>query len=60
MKNENVYIIGGSGFIGSHTAKLLIEKEYKVNILDIKYPDRNVYDIKKINYINTYTHALNL
>jgi nucleoside-diphosphate-sugar epimerase len=51
MKNENVYIIGGSGFIGSHTAKLLIEKEYNVNILDIKSPDRNIYDIGKINYI---------
>ncbi len=31
---ENVLITGGAGFIGSHTADLLIQKDYKVIIVD--------------------------
>jgi nucleoside-diphosphate-sugar epimerase len=51
MINKNVYIVGGSGFIGSHTAKLLIEKQFNVFIVDVKPPHRQLYDHNKINYI---------
>ena len=51
MVNKNVYIVGGSGFIGSHTAKLLIEKQFNIFIVDIKPPHRELYNFNKINYI---------
>lgn len=34
MKKGRVLITGGAGFIGSHTADLLLKKGYKVRILD--------------------------
>lgn len=34
MKRERVLIIGGAGFIGSHTADALAAKRYRVRILD--------------------------
>ncbi len=33
-KNKTILVTGGAGFIGSHTAKRLIEEEYKVVIVD--------------------------
>ena len=36
IKNLNILVIGGSGFIGSHTADILSEKGHKVTILDKK------------------------
>ena len=39
MKKKNIFITGGSGFIGSTLIKNLINSGYKVNCLDIKKPD---------------------
>lgn len=36
IKDLNILVIGGSGFIGSHTADILSEKGYNVTILDKK------------------------
>lgn len=34
MKNKNVLVTGGAGFIGSHVVDLLVDKGYKVFIFD--------------------------
>ena len=39
MKKKNIFVTGGSGFIGSTLIKNLINSGYKVNCLDIKKPD---------------------
>ncbi len=54
----NILLTGGAGFIGSHTADLLIEKGHKVRILDLldpqvhgenaNFPDYLHPDIEKI------------
>jgi dTDP-L-rhamnose 4-epimerase len=38
MNNENVLVTGGAGFIGSHTVDLLLERGYRVRILDSLEP----------------------
>lgn len=35
--NNNILVIGGSGFIGSYIVQILIEKKYKVTVLDINH-----------------------
>lgn len=37
-KNQRVLIIGGAGFIGSHTADVLAKKGYIIRILDVLSP----------------------
>ena len=34
MKQRNVLITGGAGFIGIHLCKLLIKKKYNVSVID--------------------------
>ena len=35
MRNKKIFLItGGAGFIGSHTVDALIEKNYKVRVID--------------------------
>lgn len=34
MKQHNFLIVGGAGYIGSHTVKVLLEKEHRVVVLD--------------------------
>lgn len=34
VKNKNILVTGGAGYIGSHTAKFLIENGYNVVVLD--------------------------
>ena len=46
-KPKNIFITGGSGFIGSHIVDQCIERGYNVKILDIKEPHRN--DVEFIN-----------
>ena len=36
---RKAFVIGGSGFIGSHLVELLLKRKYKVAIYDIKKPD---------------------
>ena len=43
---KNVILTGGCGFIGSHLCELLIDKGYKVYVID------NLYSGKKIIYQN--------
>ena len=39
MKNKNCLVTGGSGFVGSHLAKRLIDLGCNVTIIDIVEPD---------------------
>lgn len=41
IKNKNIFVIGGSGFIGSEISKSLVEQNSKIVILDIKKPSIN-------------------
>lgn len=44
MKSKNVIVFGGSGFLGSHVADILKEKEFNVTIFDLnssKYLKKN-------------------
>jgi len=49
---ENVLVTGGAGFIGSHTADLLIEHGYRVTILDNIEPQVHGIERKLPDYIN--------
>ena len=39
MKGKNCLVTGGSGFVGSHLAKRLIDLGSNVTIIDIEEPD---------------------
>jgi len=49
---EKVLVTGGAGFIGSHTADLLIERGYQVTILDNLEPQVHGRERKPPYYIN--------
>lgn len=51
---ETIYLIGGSGFIGKHLARVL-SKEYKITVFD-KFIDRDYFN----NYPDVDTHCLDL
>ena len=34
MKNKNILVTGGAGYIGSHTVKMLSEHNYNIIVLD--------------------------
>lgn len=51
---ETVYLIGGSGFIGKHLARVL-SKEYKITVFD-KFIDRDYFN----NYPDVDTYCLDL
>ena len=34
MVNKNVLVTGGAGYIGSHTVAALVEKGYRVTVVD--------------------------
>lgn len=52
--NEEIYIIGGSGFIGKNLSKYLSDNGYRITIFD-KYVDneffRNIQIFKLIGWI---------
>lgn len=58
-KIKKILVIGGSGFIGSHIVEILVEKNYKVTVLDIrlnhifknkiKFIEGNIDDKKILN-----------
>jgi len=50
---ENILITGGAGFIGSHTADLLIEHGYHVTILDNLEPQVHGETKKLPGYVNS-------
>ena len=45
--SKRVLITGGTGFIGSHLAELLVEKKYKVTVFDRYNP---IYFAEKVYY----------
>ena len=49
---EKVLVTGGAGFIGSHTADLLMERGYQVAILDNLEPQVHGQERKPPDYIN--------
>ena len=40
LKNKNVIITGGNGFLGSQISEALINEKAKVYIIDIKNPKK--------------------
>lgn len=46
MKNQQVLLIGGAGFVGTNLTNKLIEKKYKVEIIDKNLPKRPITGIK--------------
>lgn len=43
MVGKRALVTGGSGYLGSHVAKKLVEEGYQVDILDIEEPQHNYY-----------------
>jgi len=49
LRNKQVLVTGGAGFIGSHLVKLLIEKNYSVVVIDIQKPCRSYFFLEKLD-----------
>ena len=54
MKNKNCLVTGGSGFVGSHLAKRLIDLGCNVTIIDIVEPDSLISNDVEFFNINIY------
>ena len=50
LKNKNILVTGGAGFICSHTIDALVKKEYQVRILDSLA--KPIHQSGKPNYLN--------
>ena len=48
MKSKKVIVFGGSGFIGLHLVRELLNRQYQISIFDIKEPESL---FKSVNYI---------
>ena len=76
MKNKTkILIVGGTGFIGYHLAKKLIEKNFNISSISTKFPKKNrrlngvkylIIDISKIEILkktigkNKFDYVINL
>ena len=49
MKNESIFIAGGSGYVGSRLAPQLVEEGYQVTIYDIMYFGSDFFSKKNKN-----------
>ena len=49
MKKKTFLVTGGSGFIGSHISKLLLNLNYKVVVYDNNFRNKNISYLKKFN-----------
>ena len=50
--SKRILITGGTGFIGSHLAELLVKKKYKVTVFDRYNPIYNLGNLSKSKYKN--------
>ena len=48
-KNKNILIIGGTGFIGYHLAKICLKKGWSVTSISTKFPKKNRH-LPKVKY----------
>lgn len=73
MKNRNVLIIGGTGFLGSNLIRFLKKKKFKIfsvskrkikirKISGVKYINFDITNYKSLKKLNTYNfnHVINL
>ena len=52
MKGKNCLVTGGSGFVGSHLVKRLVDMGSNVTIIDIEEPDSSIKnDVEFFNII---------
>lgn len=50
MKNRNILIIGGTGFIGYHFAKELLKKKFSITSISLNLP-KKIRFLKKVKYL---------
>ena len=50
QKHRKMLIIGGSGFIGYHLAKLALKKGWKIDSISRKFPKKN-RKLSKVKYL---------
>ena len=67
QKHKKMLIIGGSGFIGYHLAKLSLKKGWNIDSISRKFPKKNrklskvkylICDITKLKNIKKYSKRL--
>ena len=59
MKNKNIIVTGGLGFIGSNLVKLLIKKGYKVFVVDKLTYAGNLKNLDLIKKVKVYKTDIN-
>ena len=60
LKNNNVLVTGGAGFIGFHICKLFLDKGfnvYSIDNLNSYYPKK--FKIERLNLLNRYNKFRN-